>query len=48
MSADDAVLSALCQELHDNIAQSLAAVNYMLQNLIEQADYPPEATRAAL
>lgn len=35
-------------ELHDSIAQSLAAVNLMLQGLIEQPSYPASETRAML
>jgi two-component system, NarL family, sensor histidine kinase UhpB len=40
--------AALAQELHDGVAQSLSAVNLMLQSLLEQADYPQAQTRAHL
>ncbi len=43
-----APLDAFARELHDTIAQSLAAVNLLLQALIEQPDYPTNATRAML
>jgi signal transduction histidine kinase len=38
----------LVRELHDNIAQSLSAINLLLQSLIEQADYPADTTRELL
>jgi two-component system, NarL family, sensor histidine kinase UhpB len=38
----------LVRELHDNIAQSLSAINLLLQSLIEQADYPADSTREML
>jgi signal transduction histidine kinase len=41
-------LHAFARELHDSIAQSLAAVNLLLQSLIEQPDYPSAATRTML
>jgi signal transduction histidine kinase len=41
-------LQAFARELHDSIAQSLAAVNLLLQSLIEQSDYPTVATRSML
>ena len=41
-------LQSFARELHDTIAQSLAAVNLMLQGLIEQPSYPTEETRAML
>ncbi len=40
--------AALAQELHDGVAQSLSAVNLMLQTLLEQADYPHAQTKAQL
>ena len=49
-STFDEVLApqSIARELHDGIAQSLAAVNLMLQGLIEQTSYPPKETRATL
>lgn len=41
-------LQSVARELHDSIAQSLAAVNLMLQGLIEQANYPAAETRSML
>ena len=41
-------LQSFARELHDSIAQSLAAVNLMLQGLIEQPSYPTAETRAML
>ncbi len=38
----------LGRELHDNIAQSMAAVNLLLQALIDQPNYPSDATRTLL
>lgn len=38
----------LGRELHDSIAQSMAAVNLLLQALIEQPNYPTDATRTML
>ena len=38
----------LGRELHDNIAQSMAAVNLLLQALIDQPNYPSDATRTML
>ena len=43
-----AQLQSFARELHDTIAQSLAAVNLMLQGLIEQPSYPTAETRAML
>jgi signal transduction histidine kinase len=43
-----APLQAFARELHDTIAQSLAAVNLQLQALIEQPEYPTDKTRATL
>lgn len=40
--------ASLAQDLHDGVAQSLSAVNLMLQALIEQADYPESQTRELL
>jgi signal transduction histidine kinase len=38
----------IARELHDNIAQSFAAVNLMLQSLIEQKEFPADSTREVL
>jgi signal transduction histidine kinase len=39
---------AIARELHDNIAQSFAAVNLMLQSMIEQKEFPTDSTREML
>ena len=41
-------LQGFARELHDTVAQSLAALNLLLQALIEQPDYPTDATRTML
>jgi signal transduction histidine kinase len=47
-SVDALTLQALCADLHDNIAQSLAAVKLQLQSLMQQSEYPLLETREKL
>lgn len=47
-SPEQNLQSKLGRELHDSIAQSMAAVNLLLQALIEQPDYPTDTTRTLL